>query len=69
MDLHNALQDTLDLLKRKEAIAQAKAMGLLDDDEEAKMRDKLTFEYAVLRTIYLLPTQSEVEPDPSQTGV
>lgn len=68
MDLTSALQETLNLLKRKEAIATAKAMGLLDLDEEVKMRDKLAFEYAVLRTIYLLPCEEEECSEPSQSN-
>lgn len=69
MDLTKALQETIDLLKRKEAIQKAVDMGLIDDEEEAKMRDKLAFEYAILRDIYLLPAQDLEITEPSQTGV
>lgn len=69
MDLTSALQDTVRLLKRKEAIQQALAMDLVDEDEAAEMRAKLAFEYAVLRTIYLLPTQSWEIPESSQAEV
>ncbi len=68
MDLTQALQETLNLLKRKEAIQRAVDMDLIDKEEEAKMRDKLAFEFAVLKTIYLLPAQDYEIPEPSQTG-
>lgn len=68
MDLTRALQETLNLLKRKEAIQTAVDMGLIDKEEEAHMRDKLAFEFAVLKTIYLLPAQDYEIPEPSQAG-
>ena len=69
MDLTTALQETIRLLKRKEAIQKAVDMDLIDAEEEARMREKLAFEYAILRDIYLLPAQEIDIPEPSQTGV
>ena len=69
MDLTTALQETINILQRKEAIKKALEMDLLDEDEAERMREKLAFEYAVLRTIYLLPAQELEIPEPSQTGV
>ena len=68
MDLTSALQDTVNILKRKDAINYALQMDLLDEDEAATMRDKLAFEFAVLRTVYLLPTQDLTGVESSQAG-
>lgn len=69
MDLTTALQETLNILKRKDAITKALKMDLIDIEEARQMRDKLEFEYAVLRTIYLLPAQEYEVPETSQSGV
>jgi hypothetical protein len=68
VDLASALQDTIDILKRKEAIKQALDMDLIDVDEAKRMSEKLVFEYHVLRDIYMLPAQEPEIPEPSQAG-
>lgn len=69
MDLTEALQGTLDILKRKEAIKKALAMDLIDVDEARTMGEKLAFEYHVLRDIYLLPSQEYEISESRQAGV
>lgn len=69
MDLTSALQGTIDILKRKEAIKKALDMDLIDVDEARQMGEKLTFEYHVLRDIYMLPSQEFEISEPSQNVV
>ena len=69
MDLASALQDTIDILKRKEAIKKALKMDLIDVDEARAMNEKLVFEYHVLRDIYMLPSQDYVVPESTEAEV
>jgi hypothetical protein len=68
VDLTSALQGTIDILKRKEAIKKALEMDLIDKDEARAMGERLAFEYHVLRDIYMLPAQEYEVPESSQIG-